>query len=62
MTREPSPELTVDREATRHLRLAVRDLVRQLCEAVSREMVLQARVRRLERELDEALRRSVTRH
>lgn len=58
----PAPAPTAERESTRHLRLALRDLVRQLCEAVSREMVLQARVRRLERELDEALRRNSTRH
>jgi len=58
----PAPAPLAERESTRHLRLALRDLVRQLCESVSREMVLQARVRRLERELDEALRRSVTRH
>lgn len=58
----PAPAPLVERESTRHLRLALRDLVRQLCESVSREMVLQARVRRLERELDEALHRSVTRH
>lgn len=58
----PAPAPLAERESTRHLRLALRDLVRQLCESVSREMVLQAQVRRLERELDEALRRSVTRH
>lgn len=58
----PAPAPLAERESTRHLRLALRDLVRQLCESVSREMVLQARVRRLERELDEALHRSVTRH
>lgn len=58
----PAPAPLAERESTRHLRLALRDLVRQLCESVSREMVLQARVRRLELELDEALHRSVTRH
>lgn len=34
-------------------RAAMRGLVRQLCEAVAREMQLQAEIRRLERELQE---------
>jgi hypothetical protein len=58
----PAPAPLAERESTRHLRLALRDLVRQLCESVSREMVLQARVRRLELELEERDRRSHVTH
>lgn len=34
-------------------RAAMRGLVRQLCEAVAREMLLRAEIRRLERELEQ---------